>query len=255
MERFIQRIAKKAGDAVLEKFGKFGVHYLKSEHRGDAVTKADLIADKIITSAIKKTYPSHGIISEESGRTREDAEYVWITDPIDGTFNFATSVPLFGVMVALARKGIVELSAIYLPTTKEFFFAKRGKGSFLNGKKIHCSRVTDFTVSAGIGPTWLRPRAIKFMSRLLKHSENMNVMFNGYGSIAVDATYMAAGRRDWFVGFGAHVHDYAPISLLMKESGCRISNAKGRPWTILDTEIVAANPTMHKQLLKLTKNV
>lgn len=255
MERFIQKIAKAAGAAVLKRFGKDGVHYTKSEHRGDAVTKADLLSDKIITSAIKKKYPKHGIISEESGKSNVDSEYVWIIDPIDGTFNFATGIPLFGVMVALAHKTRIVLSAIYLPATEEFFFAKRGKGAYLNGKRIHCSRVSDFSASAGIGPTWLRPRAVRFIGRMIKHSKNKRMMFNGYGSIAVDAAYIAAGRRDWFAAFGAHVHDYAPISLLMQESGCKITNTGGEPWTMKDLEIVAANPVLHKQLLKLTKNV
>src|SRR3989344_8204360 len=101
MERFIQAIAKKDGAAVLKKFGKAGVHYSKSDRVWDVVTKADLLSEKIIMSAIQKRYPDHGIISEESGSVREGAEYVWVIDPIDGTLNYARSVPLFGVMIGL----------------------------------------------------------------------------------------------------------------------------------------------------------
>ncbi len=255
METFIQSIAKKAGAAVLKRFGKDGVHYTKSHHRGDAVTKADLLSDKIITSAIKNKYPDHGIISEESGILNPNAEYTWIIDPIDGTFNFATGVPLFGVMVALAHRKRVILSVIYIPTARELFFAKEGKGAFLNGKRIHCSRVRDWSSSAGIGPTWLRPRSVKFLTKLLKVSKNKNMMFCGLGSIAIDAAYIAAGRRDWFAGMNGGIHDFAPPSLLMREAGCKVTNTRGKEWTLDDREIVAANPTLHKQLLKLTKNV
>lgn len=255
MERFIQHITKRAGLAVLKRFGKDGVHYTKSEHRGDAVTKADLLSDKIITSAIKKHYPKHGIISEESGTLRADAEYIWIIDPIDGTFNFATGVPLFGVMVALAQKGRIILSAIHLPTAGELYFAKRGKGAFLNGKRIRCSQIRDWSSTAGIGPTWLRPRATKFMQRLLKEAAGKRMLFSGLGSIAIDGAYIAAGKRDWFAGMNGQLHDFAAPSLLMKEAGCKVTNTRGEAWTIEDREIVAANPALHKQLLKLTKGV
>ena len=129
MDRFIQKIAKAAGAAVLKKFGKVGVKYMKSEALWDCVTEADLISDRLMVSAIKKKYPDHGIISEESGSHNPDADYVWIIDPIDGTFNFSIGVPQFGVMVCLAYRGDIVLSAIDLPATKEFFFAKNRKGS------------------------------------------------------------------------------------------------------------------------------
>src|ERR1700690_2607989 len=97
-DAFIKKIAREAGAAVLKRFGKDGVHYMKSANRFDVVTKADLLSDRMIVSAIKKHYPEHGIISEESGNVNEGAEYVWVVDPIDGTLNFSSGVPLFGVM-------------------------------------------------------------------------------------------------------------------------------------------------------------
>lgn len=255
MDRFIQQIAREAGEVVLKRFGKDGVHYTKSAHRGDAVTKADLLSDKIITTAIKKKYPTHGILAEESGKWQEDSDYIWTIDPIDGTLNFASGVPLFGVMIGLVHRGIVILSAIYLPVSGELFFAKKGKRAYMNGKKIHCSRTSNFSLSAGIGPTWLRPRFVKFMTHLIKESKDKHMVFNGFSSMAIDVAYVATGRRDWFVSFNAGTHDFVPSALLLKEAGCKVTDTKGRPWKFGMLEMVAANKTLHKQLLKLTKNV
>src|SRR3989344_2470237 len=254
MDKFIRQIAKKAVAAVKRRFGKDKAHYHKSEHRGDAVSKADLLAEKVITSAIKKVYPDHGIIAEESGYWQSGAEYLWTIDPIDGTLNFVNDVPLFGVMIALVHKGDVALSTIYLPMSDELFFAKKGKGAFVNGKRTYCSSVSNFSFSTGIGPTWLRPRFAKFMTRLIKESKNKHIVFNGIGSMAFDGAYVASGRRDWFVNFNAGIHDFAPVGLLLKESGCTVTDTKGSPWKFGQLEMVAANPALHPQLLKLTKN-
>lgn len=255
MDRFIREITKKAGVAVLKRFGKDGALYLKTRNRLSVVTKADLLAEKIIISAIRKRYPDHGIISEESAHHRPDAEYVWIIDPIDGTLNFATGIPLFGTMVALAHRGTVILSAIHLPVTDELFFAKKGKGAYVNGKRIHCSRHREWATSTGVGPSGLRERAIKFVGKLLTEVKGKRIVYCTYGCMAVDAAYIASGRRDWYVVVSGQTHDYAPIVLLMQEAGCKVTNLRGELWSLRDTEAVAANPTLHKQILKLTKNV
>ena len=253
---FIQKITKEAGAAVLKRFGKEGVHYAKSSHRADAVTKADLMSDKMITSAIKEHYPTHGIIAEESGAHNVDAEYVWVIDPIDGTLNYSLGVPMFGVMVCLMRRKKVVLSAVYLPVRNEMFFAKQGKGTFLNGKKVHCSRTMDFGRSFGVGSMSFRTKFVKFMKKFADVADRKhNMMYGAFGSMADNACYVACGKRDWMVSMSGQNHDFAPISLLLKEAGCKVTDAKGRPWKFGALEMIAANPKLHKELLKLTKNL
>jgi myo-inositol-1(or 4)-monophosphatase len=255
-DSFIQKLAKEAGAAVLKRFGKDGLHYAKSAHRADAVTKADLLADKLITSRIKKRYPTHGIIAEESGIYQSDAEYVWVIDPIDGTLNFSLNVPLFGVMICLMRRKKVVLSAVYIPVSKELFFAQAGKGAYLNGKKTHCSRIADFGRSFGVGSMSLRARFAEFMRRISSVAEQKhNMMYGSFGSMVHNACYVACGKRDWMVSMSGQNHDFAPISLILKESGCKVTDTKGRPWEFGKLEMVAANPRLHKELLKLTKNL
>lgn len=255
MDKFIQKIAKTAGAAVIKKFGKVGVHHMKSDHAWDCVTEADLLSDKIIVSAIRKKYPEHGIISEESGRVNDEAEYLWIIDPVDGTLNFVKEIPLFGVMIALVHNGEVILTVINLPATRELFFAKAGKGAFLNGKRIQCSQIRTLDNSFGTGSSNMGSRTAKFVRRIMDAGKVQRIQLGSFGSMAVNAAYVAAGRRDWMVPMMGQLHDFAPIALLLKEAGCKITDTKGNPWKFGQLEMVAANPVLHKQLLKLTKNV
>jgi len=255
-EKFIQEIAREAGKAVVKRFGKDGVQYAKSEYRFDVVTKADLASEKLIISRIKEKFPTHGIIAEESGNFNEKAEYVWIIDPIDGTLNFSMSVPLFGVMVCLVRRDKVILSAINTPAIGEFFFAKASGGAYCNGKRIRCSGRHGLPKSYGAGSTSLSPIMTRFLGNLFSASKKADgMMFGGLGSMAINASYTAAGRRDWLVGLHGRIWDFAPAYLILKEAGCKVTDTQGRPWKLGMLEIVAANPTLHKQLLKLTKSI
>ena len=139
MRQFIEDIVREAGERILPLFGKERAQYQKSESRSDVVTKADLLAEEILISRIEEKFPEHGIISEERGRIRAESEHVWIMDPIDGTINFATNVPLWGVMLAFTHNKKVQQSAIFMPVMNEFVYAQRGGGAFLNGERISCS--------------------------------------------------------------------------------------------------------------------
>lgn len=255
MDKFIQNVARTAGDAVLERFGKEKVKYQKTEHPISAVTDADLLSDKIITSAIKKKYPQHGIISEESANPNPDAEHQWIVDPIDGTLNFATGVPYFAVLMAFSKKGRVVSSVVYLPALKEFFFATRGGGVYLNGKKIAKGHYNDWDHSRGCVPSVLvNNRSVEFLHRFSKEAKNKGFVAHNFS--AANEPYVVLGRRDWSVSIGAYVWDYAAGALIAEEGGCKVSNLQGKPWSMGDRELlVAGNPALHKQLLKLTKNI
>lgn len=255
MDKLIQKAVVKAGKAVLKRFGKDKIKYMKSDNLWDGVTKADLMSEKIIISEISKRHFDHGFIAEESGKKNLDSDYVWIIDPIDGTMNFSTDVPLFGVMAALAHRDRVILSAIYLPVTKELFFAKEERGAYLNGKRIYCSQKKDFKRTIGVGQLKTKGRAAKFMRNILDNVKSEHFMLSSFGSMSVNACYVACGRRDWAVPLEGAVHDFAPAYLLLKESGCKVTDLKGKPWKLGVGGMVAANPHLHKELLKLTKNI
>ncbi len=254
MEEFIQQITKKAGEAVLEKFGKIGAKYSK-EDANDVVTEADLLSNDIIIDSIKKLYPDHGIISEETGEHQRDAEYCWIIDPLDGTLNFATKIPLFAVIVGLAKKGEMQMGAVYNPCTKELLFAQKGKGAFLNGEKIFCSQRKDWKDSLGIIGSRLTPRNIKVISNVLEHARSVSCRIDAFGSFGVSTFYLASGRRDWQVLKRGLLWDVAAPALILQEAGCEVTNFKGQPWTMQDTEIAVSNTFLHPTLLQIVKDI
>jgi myo-inositol-1(or 4)-monophosphatase len=250
MEKFIKQITKKAGTAILKKFGKVSVKYTK-ENAADVVTEADLAANNIITKAIKKKYPSHAIISEETGEHQNGAEYCWIIDPLDGTRNFLTRTPMFAVMIGLAHNGKMELATIYNPCTDELFFAKKGRGTFLNGKKVRCSQQKTWKNSWGLTSVNVSGKNAANLNKLLKYSAKEEFWMSALGSAGVSVMYQADGRRDWRASQGGGLWDYAAASLILTEAGCKVTNFKGEPWSLKDREILSANKYLHSKLLKI----
>lgn len=250
METFIKQITKEAGTIILKKFGKIEVKYTKKDVT-DVVTKADLMANKIIISAIKKKYTTHAIISEETGEHQIGSEYCWIIDPLDGTRNFSRKTPMFAVMISLAHNGEIKLATIYNPCTDELFFAQKGKGTFLNGKKIHCSKHKFLENSWGIINSVMTERNMINLKKFINHSEKEKFWISALGSSGVSAMYLANDRRDWWISQGGGVWDYASPSLILSEAGCKATNLKGEPWSIKDRELLAANKYLHPKLSKI----
>lgn len=250
METFIKQITKEAGDAILKKFGKIGVKYAKKDAT-DVVTEADLVANKIITSAIEKKYTAHAIISEETGEHQIGAEYCWIIDPLDGTRNFSTGTPMFGVMIGLVINGELELATIYNPCTNELFFAKKGKGAFLNDKKIHCSEHKKWQHSWGLINSHMSEKNRANLQKILAGSIKEPVWLSSFGCIAASTMYLANGRRDWGVSQGGNLWDYASPVLILREAGCIVTNLKGEPWSMKDKEFLVANKYIHPRLVKI----
>lgn len=250
MDAFIKKTAREAGVLIYKKFGKVG-HKFKKDVT-DFLTEADIAANKLIVTAIKKKYPTHSIISEETGEDFSNSDYCWIIDPIDGTRNYATGIPLFGVMIGLAYKGEMVLGAIYNPCTDEFVFAKKGKGAYLNGKRIHCSEQKSWPASYGILNSRFTSNKL-LLAGIPKFNKNNLSCINSFGSCATDAIYIATGRRDWkATGDTDHgIWDLAMPAIILKEAGCKVTNYKGEDWSLKDKTIVIANKHLHPTLLKI----
>lgn len=257
MDQFIQDITKEAGKVVLEMFGKVGVKYTKKDST-DVVTEADLKSNEILINRIKEAYPDHGIVSEEipeeDWKKEKDKEYVWIIDPLDGTRNFSTNVPIFGVVVALVHNGEVELAAVYLPVTDELYFAKKGEGAYLNGEQIHCS--SKETLKETFGAVWscvTIGSSLEIVQALIDNGKKECYWFGALSSMAATFSYVAGGRRDWYVGpRGMGVWDVAAPLLILRESGCKVTNLKGDEFNLWDSEdIIVANPILHEKILQM----
>ncbi len=250
MEQFIKAVMLKAGKEVLRHYGTKLKLHRKGKGVNDIYTDADINSEKIITTAIRKRFPDHVIVGEEGVDTEKEksSDFTWYIDPLDGTRNFIRNVPLFGIIVGVAYKGKLKYGAVYLPYSKEFCFAEKGKGARLNGKRIHCSLLKDFTQSYGIGPVRLVERSLAFAKLVAERSEG-NAWVSAIASPAVSSVYVADGRRDWYYSPGSKVWDYAGSVLILQEAGCIVTGVDGKPWSLESTGLVAANKHLHHNLI------
>ena len=244
------RAALKAGKYIEKSLGKVkSVHY-KGEI--NVVTNVDKKAEKIIVHAIKKAYPSHNFLAEENSYPRKKSDFTWVIDPLDGTTNFLHGFPVFCVSVALAFKNKVIAGAIYDPIRNELFYAEKGMGAFLNGKKISVSNVKKLKKSLlATGFAYdVRKEAdnnIDNFARFLKKAQAVRRA----GSAAIDLCYVACGRFDGFWERGLHPWDIAAASLMVNEAGGKITGFTGSKFSIFDKEILASNSKIHSQMTKV----
>ena len=250
LEAFITDTIEEAGKATMEMFGKARVLYSKFDVN-DVVTEADLASNEIITRAITVRFPDHAIISEE-GENAEAREFTWYIDPLDGTKNFSTHIPLYGVIIALAKSGVITHGAIYLPFFKEMLYAEKGKGAWLNGEKIVGSNASSLEFSYGLMSAIINDEAMD-MTQHLHHAADRNLLINNLGCMAVGAVFLASGRRDWGISLFGSSWDYAAAALAYEEVGYKITDVQGNPWSLDCKEMVAANPVLHEKIMKAIK--
>lgn len=253
MQNFIKSTIKKAGEEVLKRFEK-DISFENKSDESDFVTEADLASEKVILDAIKKEYPDHGIVAEESGEDLKESEYMWIVDPLDGTNNFKRKSPMFGVMMGVARDGEMLMAAIYDPVHEKLFFAEKGRGAFLNDERCYASKQEVWLHSYGCGSGRLSSKKASFLKNLMKKADDELFWLNLFGSAAASAMQLADGRRDWYFSSGNYIWDYAPMSLILKEAGYRVTNSKGSNWSLNDRDIAVANEHLHEELLRIVND-
>jgi myo-inositol-1(or 4)-monophosphatase len=220
----------------------------------DFVTEVDQAAEQAIIDILLTAYPGHGILAEESGRERgsRHSDFVWIIDPLDGTTNFIHGFPVYCVSIALAFRGKVEQAVIYDPTRNDLFMASRGRGAFLNDKRLRVSKRTRLA-DALIGTGFPFRKGDNFQ-RYLKMFETVMPLCAGLrrpGSAALDLCYVAAGYTDGFFETGLQPWDVAAGSLIITEAGGLIGNFTGEADFLNQREVVAGSPKIYGQLVPL----
>ncbi len=252
-EDFLVGLRGKLREVIMPYFGNSTISR-KGEGVNDVFTQADLAAQDVFASAIKKQFPDHGIIAEEQSENyKPESPYQWFIDPIDGTRNFATGVPLFGSMTALVSGGNVEVSMSYLPVTDEMYLAKRNGGVTKNGIPVLCGHPKDFKSSYGIGPIRSGTENIIKFQKAIMEIEPAGVWMNSIASLAVSSSYLADGRRDWFYSKGSKSWDYMASALIIKESGCVLLNADGGEWKVGDLSIFACTPELETTVRQIVE--
>jgi len=220
----------------------------------DFVTEIDHASEKTIIETLLTAYPGHGILAEETGREygAKDSDFVWVIDPLDGTTNFIHGFPVYCVSIALAVRGKVEQAVVYDPTRNDLFTATRGRGAFLNDRRIRVSkrtRLQECLVATGFP---FRP-GDDFNAYLLMMADVMQrtAGLRRPGAAALDLAYVAAGFSDGFFELGLSPWDVAAGSLLVTEAGGLVGNFTGDADFLEQRECMAANPRVYGQLVPL----
>lgn len=244
------RAAFRAGKYILGRVGK--VKSVRYKGEINVVTDIDRKAEDIVVSTIKKDYPGHDFLAEEKKYARKNSDFTWIIDPLDGTTNFLHGFPVYCVSVALAERGKVTAGAVYDPTRDEMFCAERGKGAFLNRKRIRVSGVRALKKSLlatgfAYNIRTAKKGNVENFWQFLKASQAVRRA----GSAAIDLCYVACGRFDGFWELRLHPWDTAAGLLLVEEAGGKISKFNGSPYTVYDSEMLASNAKIHSHMIKI----
>ena len=245
----ILEISQIAGEIVREGFGKnFQIEYKTNEK--NLVTEIDKKSEKAILEYISKKYPDHAILSEESGEHKNDSEYLWIIDPLDGTTNFAHGLPIFSVSIGLMKKNEIVAGVVYDVIQNIFYSVEKGSGAFANGNKITVSNndnlelsvlVTGFPYNVADNPDY----AFERFTTLTKKARAVRRL----GSAALDLCYVAKGVFDGFWEVSLFPWDICAGKLLVLEAGGSVTDFNGNEISVFAKQILASNKKVHQQLI------
>jgi myo-inositol-1(or 4)-monophosphatase len=243
--------AARAGGAVLrEGYGQ--VHSVRFKGEVDLVTEVDVRSERTVVDLIRARFPRHQILAEEGTTGGDDPAHRWIIDPLDGTTNFLHGFPVYAVSIALAHRGQVQQAVVYDPTRNDLFFASKGRGAFLNDRRLRVSKRTRLADSL-IGTGFPFRKGDNF-KRYVKMFEEVMQSCSGLrrpGAAALDLCYVAAGYYDGFFETGLSPWDIAAGSLMITEAGGLIGNFTGESDYLYQREVVAGNPKVYGQLVQI----
>jgi len=243
---------KKAGQILLKEYKNFDRGKIKLKSHHEILTRADLLSEEIIIKEIRKYFPSHQILSEESGEIKSSSDYLWIIDPLDGTTNFSIHNPLWSISLAIAYQAEIILGVVFAPFLDEMYIAEKDKGAKLNGRKINVSS----TQEGKVINTFCHGREEKHVKKAIKYYsyQKMHELdCRQLGSAAIELAFVAAARIESIVIPGANPWDVAAGVLLVREAGGRVTDFNGRNWNLDSPDIVASNGKVHNEILRVVR--
>ena len=250
--------AREAGDGLLETFGVFHEAARKAD-QSNVVTAADLRSERCIVEGIRRAFPSHSVIAEETGCARGPGDYTWVVDPLDGTSNYAAGIPWFGVLIAVLRRNELVAAVMHLPATHDTYVAEAGSGAFRNGRPIRVSDAHELAnvlwacgMDAGTSDEEAQ-RNGALIARLARSVRNIRTT-----NSLVDAAYTSDGRLGGLLNLQMRLWDLAAPKLIVGEAGGVYTDACGAPLvldlsrTACDREyaVLAGAPPLHEALVR-----
>lgn len=244
------RAARQAGNIVMRSFNRIDTLTITEKQVNDYVSEVDRAAEKAIIETIRRSYPHHAILAEESGQ-HEGNEYQWIIDPLDGTTNFLHGFPQFSISIAMQHKGQLVSAVVYDPTRDEMFTASRGNGALLNDRRLRVTEQKSLQGALlGTGIPFRDQRYVDAYLGMMKSLIRDTAGIRRPGSAALDFAYVAAGRIDGFWELGLSVWDFAAGSLLVREAGGMVSDIRGGDRHLESGNVVAGGIRVHRDMIK-----
>ncbi len=241
--------AKEAEKAISKYYGRH--EKAKVKPNKSLVGIADIEANKAIIKVIKENFPSHSILSEESPFENNHSDFKWVLDPVDGTHNFLHNIPIFGTSIALEYKNEVVLGILNFPALGMTAIAEKGKGAFVNGKKIKVSKKNNLEHAFVLFEFSYANRREKtdFLEKLIHEAIDVR----NFGSAIYHLLLIACGKSDGFVILSTNEWDVAAGILLVEEAGGRITDLKGNKYSLNEHKFIISNGKIHDLLSSLAK--
>ncbi len=257
IKQVLEKALLEAGHVLSAAFGR--PKHIEYKGTANLVTKTDRAAEKKIINLIRRNFPEHVILSEESFpahlyHTDRSIPVKWVVDPLDGTTNFAHNLPLACVTIGIEMYGKLTLGGVWNPFSGEMFWAEKGRGAFLNGKRIHVSKTN--LLSTSLLVTGFPYDRNKYADQYLKVAGEFMRRTHGIrrlGSSALDLCFVASGRFDGYWETKLHPWDQAAGVLIVEEAGGRTSDFSGNPINIYGKQTLATNGKIHGEMLKVLK--
>jgi myo-inositol-1(or 4)-monophosphatase len=242
--------AKKAARGLVRDFGEAEHLQVSKKGPADFVSRADRRAEDVVRSELLRARPAYGLVMEESGTIAgTDTSNRWIVDPLDGTTNFLHGIPHFCTSIGLERDGELLAGVIYAPVLDDLYVAEKGRGAFLNGRRLRVSartRMDEAVFATGV-PFLGLPDHERFLAQL-RAVMAVSAGIRRFGSAALDLAFVAAGRFDGFWENGLHAWDVAAGIVLLREAGGFVSDMRGGREMLQGGGILCANPNLFPQL-------
>ena len=247
--------ARKAARGLNRDFGELSELQVSRKAPADFVSAADIKAEQAVFEALEKARPGYSFLGEERGLIEgTDKTHTWIVDPLDGTTNFLHAIPHFAINIALQREGAIVAAVTYNPVTNELFWAEKGKGCFVNDKRLRVAgrkHLDESVLGTGI-PFLGHGQHARFLKELHQISQRVAGV-RRFGAASLDLAYVAAGRMDGFWERDLKPWDMAAGLLMIQEAGGKVTDMDGGEDMLTKGSICTANLELHPLMLDKLK--
>ena len=251
----IVKACRKAAKTLIRDFGEIEKLQVSVKGPGDFVTVSDKKVETILIEELQKARPNYSILSEEAGQIKNDDEFRWIIDPIDGTANFLHGIPHFGISIGLEQNKEIICGIVYDPIKDEMFVAEKGNGSYLNNQRIRVSsrsKLKDCIIFTG-GPKKESEDRELSLKEYNDFSSKILIPIRKLGSASLDMAYVAAGRCDGFWQRNLNYWDIAAGIIIIRESGGFVTDFYGENKYLENKTILATNSKINKEMIEVLK--